>query len=218
MIHFPTLFPHWVRRQAALTLRFTDCAAFYRSFHFFRRIRSAAACDLRLIYHGIRLCDLPDHPAGVSGGKGQGRNISCHHTACADDAAVSDGHAGAHHHVGAEPAVISDHNGLCIAQVAGLPVLLFHRAPLLRQHGVNRGHNGHIGAEIAVISDGYQSIVLHSKVKVREKVLPDPGVSSVMEGDGPLDPPALAEFSDDLVKEPIPLFVFILVSGIEIHI
>ena len=63
---------------------------------FFHSVRPE---DLRLVGHGVLLGDLADHAAGHAGGEAHRGDIARHDAARADDAAVADGHAGAHDHV-----------------------------------------------------------------------------------------------------------------------
>lgn len=71
--------------------------------------------NLRLINHTVCFGELPDNPAGISCGKGVGRNVLNHDASCADDTTAADGNAGTDYHIRTEPAIIANMYRLCIA-------------------------------------------------------------------------------------------------------
>lgn len=64
----------------------------------------------------VALVDLPQHSGGYTGSDTVGWDVPCHHRACGDDAARSDGHATTHRRTGAQPTVIPDGDGFGILQ------------------------------------------------------------------------------------------------------
>ena len=82
------------------------------------------------MYHTVGLGDGTHHAAGHTAGKGVGGNILGHHTACADNAAVSNGDAGADDNTCPQPAVVADGDGAGVAQVYPLTLTVEHLPPL----------------------------------------------------------------------------------------
>lgn len=57
------------------------------------------------IFNRISFCNLPNHSAGISGGKGIRRDISGYYTSCADHAAFSDGNTSCNNYITGNPTV-----------------------------------------------------------------------------------------------------------------
>ena len=82
------------------------------------------------MYHAVDLGDGTHHAAGNTAGKGVGGIILGHHAACADDAAVANGDAGADDDTCPQPAVVADGDGAGIAQAYPLTLTVEHLPPL----------------------------------------------------------------------------------------
>ena len=110
--------------------------AFFVSVQALEALGHSEICqNLRLVGHAVLFGDFPDDPAGVACGEGTGRDVPGDHGPRADDAAIPDGDAGAHHHVGTQPHVAANVDGLGVAQALGLPIGAKQGVALLGDHG-----------------------------------------------------------------------------------
>ena len=135
----------------------------------------------------VGLGDGTHHAAGHTAGEGVGGDVPGHHTACADDAAITDGDTGTDDDTCAQPAVVADGDGAGVAQAYPLTLAVEHLPPLGGDHGMNGCDNGDIRAEVAVIPDGHGGIVLHGEVEVKKAPLAHRGMDTVVKGDRPLE-------------------------------
>ena len=148
--------------------------------------------DIWLVGHGVGLRDGADDFAGAAGGEGHGRYVACDDGARADDAAVADRHARADDDVGAEPAVVSDFDGLGVAEMG---VLVQHGAAFVRQHGMDGRDNRAVRAEVVVVADFDGRVVLYREIVVEEIPLADFRVFPIVEENRALHERALSDFS-----------------------
>ena len=109
-------------------------------------------------------------------------------------------------------------HGLRIAEPLLLPFRRQHQIALLGNHGVNRCHDGGVGAEVAVVPNDYFCVILYGQVEIAEEAPADFGMSAIVEGNGPLDESALSELPDDFLQNRRPLFRLVLMGAVVVHI
>ena len=164
--------------------------------------------------HTVIFCYGTDHPGGIACGKGVGGDIPGNNAAGTDDTVLADGYTGADNHIGADPAVMTDDHRFGIAQMAGITLLVQHGPAFVGQHGVDRGYDGYIGPEAAVITDGDRGIVLDSKIEVDEYMIADKGMAAVMEGDGTLKESTLTNRTKQVIQNGFPLLDLVFIKPI----
>jgi len=81
------------------------------------------------MHHTVGLGDGAHHAAGNAAGEGIGGDILGHHAACADDAAIANGDAGADDDTCSQPAVVADGDGAGVAQAYPLTLAVEHLPP-----------------------------------------------------------------------------------------
>ena len=74
--------------------------------------------------------------------------------------------------------------------------------------------DGAVGAEVAVVADGDQAVVLDHQVEVAEEALADLGVDAVVKLDRPLDEAALPPGAHDLADDAIPGLGLVFVQAV----
>ena len=117
------------------------------------------------IFNRISFCNLPNHSAGISGGKGIRRDISGYYTSCADHAAFSDGNTSCNNYITGNPTVGTYCDWFSIfVIIAGSVVFKFYIA-LLPAKWVHRSCNCTVRTEKHTVPNCYRAGIQYSKIE-----------------------------------------------------
>ena len=168
--------------------------------------------------HAVGFGQRADHPCGIPRRKAVCGDVAGHNASRADHAIVPDCHARQDRCVRADPAILSDVHGLCVAEPFHLAALVPHPLPLVGKHRVNGGDDGDVRSEVAAVVDHNLRVVLHGQVEVDEHTFPDFRVLSVMKGHRALQKAPLAQFPEHFTEDLRALFGFVLVGIVIVDI
>lgn len=169
--------------------------------------------DFRLVRHGVFLGDWPDDLAWDTGCDGIGGYVASDDRTGSDDACVANGDAGADSDIGAEPAVVADDYGFCVAESGWFSVLVMHQLSFAWEEWMERRHDRKVGTEAVVVSDRDECIVLDGQVVIEEIVVSDGRMLAVVEEYGTLDEGTFPEFVEDKFQELLADFHVVLIGS-----
>ena len=144
---------------------------------------------------------VTDDLAWNASGDSMGRYIASDDRAGSDDAGVTNGDAGADCDIGAEPAIVANDYGFCVAEAGWISILVMHQLSFAREEWMDWRHDRKVGAEAVVVPDCDECIVLNGQVVIEEIVVSDGRMLAVVEEHGTLDEGTFPEFIEDKFQE-----------------
>src|SRR5699024_5289611 len=162
-----------------------------------------------LVLHAFLFSDFSDYSAWVASCKTVAWNILHNHTSCSNHTIITDCDTRTNNNICPKPAVITNFNRFCITHMLRHTVFIHNCSTFIWKHWVYRRNNSHIWTKITMITNYNPGIILNRYVKIREEVITNFCMFSIMDINGALKTAILSDFVENICNDRLSFFSFI---------